>query len=432
MRPLSVLQGLGAGRLDRRADCKSGTSFYRCALNNYHGCCSVDACQQGGTCPDDQPADSQTNTPAPAPAATPPTSLVIGPDASTSVPAESAASVSAVPPTTPITPALVNSATVRSASSTPARTPTPDAPATTTSPLGPASTAPPATTASTASTAALVATSTSSGILPATSPAAVTSTGSSGDHKNTPTGAIVGGVLGGAVGLIFLLALLYLCCWRRRREQKRARKAGMMDYAHEPLSPDPNDQVVPTMSERKGGLLGMGRRLFTGRGDPVGTRRLTTTSEVAWLNPAAAATATATAVPSPASNYHLQPNPDQPSPSTDPLSPISLASSAMPSPLRPYRPPPPPQQEQQMQPPLSPPISDTRTLGSRLSELPGSPVDLVSPTWPPQQPQPATAASVLESAALNTFMVELPDSEENIKRASQVPRSVIGGGGGPA
>lgn len=47
------------GLLERQS-CASGTSFYRCA-NGFTGCCSVDPCNPGATCPDGDGSTSATN-----------------------------------------------------------------------------------------------------------------------------------------------------------------------------------------------------------------------------------------------------------------------------------------------------------------------------------------------------------------------------------
>jgi hypothetical protein len=42
----------------RSTDCEEGTEFYRCAINRFEGCCSVDPCSMTSTCPDAAPVPS--------------------------------------------------------------------------------------------------------------------------------------------------------------------------------------------------------------------------------------------------------------------------------------------------------------------------------------------------------------------------------------
>lgn len=50
-----------AGLFARQStECSGGTQFYRCALNNFAGCCAVDPCSNKDGCPDHkQPSDTQ-------------------------------------------------------------------------------------------------------------------------------------------------------------------------------------------------------------------------------------------------------------------------------------------------------------------------------------------------------------------------------------
>ncbi|KAF5861288.1 hypothetical protein ETB97_000404 [Aspergillus alliaceus] len=47
--------------------CKPGTAFYVCQINNFRGCCSIDPCALESGCPDTTPTPSPSPTPSPTP-----------------------------------------------------------------------------------------------------------------------------------------------------------------------------------------------------------------------------------------------------------------------------------------------------------------------------------------------------------------------------
>lgn len=185
-------------------DCPSGFRFHSCVLNAFRGCCSIDPCARGFTCPDsNQPQSSSTTSPT-SPSSTASSETMASPD-----------SISPTPGPTIISsvgPALGNGQAGLATASFPLTqssfiTNLPTSP-TTTFGVRPSSTA---------ASSSLAPSSLAPSPSPITSTNANNGNGSS-DSQSYPIGLIAGVVTGFSI-LMLVMGVLFVVLWRNKRSK---------------------------------------------------------------------------------------------------------------------------------------------------------------------------------------------------------------------
>lgn len=226
-------------------DCPSGFRFHSCVLNAFKGCCSIDPCARGSTCPDNnQPQGSSTTSSTP-PSNTASSGTMASPNSIVPTPGPTIISSAG--------PALGNGqAGVATASLPPSQssfiTNLPTSPTTT---FG----VRPSSTAASSSLAP-------SSLVPSPSPSPVTSTnanngnGNSDNSQSYPIGLIAGVVTGFSI-LMLVMGVLFVVLWRNKRNkgsrdseasQMRGPRAAIPFYYVPPPTQDERQQQKGTES----------------------------------------------------------------------------------------------------------------------------------------------------------------------------------------